>query len=145
MPRQVDDTNDAREEDRPMRTLGPLEAAVMESLWDAGAALSVRQVAERLADRDLAYTTVATVLQNLHRKAWVSRERIGRVWFYRALVGPDEHAALVMRDALATGSSPRATFLRFVDEISDEEAALLRELLTESEPYEQPRTDRNQR
>ncbi|GAA4857435.1 BlaI/MecI/CopY family transcriptional regulator [Saccharopolyspora cebuensis] len=115
-----------------MHNLGPLESAVMALLWEADDALSVRQVVEGLLDRDLAYTTVATVLDNLHRKRWVDRERLGRVWFYRPRVQASEHAAALMREALATSGSPRATFLKFVGEISEEDAAVLRELLDES-------------
>lgn len=122
-----------------MRPLGPLESAVVDALWQAGEPMSVRQVADRLRDRDLAYTTLAAVLQNLHRKEWVERERIGRVWFYRPRVGADEHAAVVMQEALAGSASPRATILKFVDEISDEESALLRELLAEADRDEQGR------
>ena len=115
-----------------MRSLGPLESTVMELLWDADGPMSVRQVLDSLHGRDLAYTTVATVLDNLHRKEWVERDRIGRVWFYRPRVQASEHAAVLMREALANSTSPRATFLKFVDGITDEEAELLRELLAEA-------------
>lgn len=121
-----------------MRSLGPLESAVMDLLWQADAPLSVRQVVDELADRRPAYTTVATVLDNLHRKDCVARERVGRAWFYRPRVRASELAALQMRDALVSSTSPRATFLKFVDEISDDEAALLRELLADPESPEQP-------
>ncbi|MEV5540257.1 BlaI/MecI/CopY family transcriptional regulator [Saccharopolyspora shandongensis] len=115
-----------------MRSLGPLESAVMNLLWEAADPMSVREVLDGFRDRGLAYTTVATVLENLHRKQWVDRDRLGRVWFYRPRLQASEHAALLMREALAASNSPRATFLRFVDEISDEEAAMLRELLAET-------------
>lgn len=112
-----------------MRELGALESAVMEQLWAADEPVSVRAVVELLHERQLAYTTVATVLDKLHRKGWVERERVGRVWQYRPKVGSSEHAAHLMREALTGSASPRATFLRFVDEITEDEAALLRELL----------------
>ncbi|REF36020.1 BlaI/MecI/CopY family transcriptional regulator [Thermasporomyces composti] len=115
-----------------MRSLGPLESEVMSLLWEADEALTVRQVLDNLRDRDLAYTTVATVLENLYRKGWVTRRRLGRVWHYRARIASSDHAASVMREALAASKSPRATFLKFVDQISDEEAAMLRELLDEA-------------
>lgn len=120
-----------------MRSLGPLESAVMELLWNADGALSVRQVVDALHERALAYTTVATVLENLHRKEWVGREQLGRVWFYRPRIEASDHAASVMREALAASNSPRATFLKFVDEISEEEAAVLRELLNDLQPPEE--------
>lgn len=116
----------------PMRSLGPLESAVMNLLWEAADPMSVRKVLDGLRDRGLAYTTVATVLENLHRKQWVYRDRVGRVWFYRPRLQASEHAALLMREALAASNSPRATFLKFVDEITGEEAAMLRELLGET-------------
>lgn len=114
-----------------MRDLGPLESAVMELLWASNEAISVRQTVDALRERGLAYTTVATVLDNLHRKDWVTRERVGRVWYYRPCVRAEEHAATLMREALASSTSPRATFLKFVDEIPERDAALLRELLAE--------------
>lgn len=126
-----------REKGVRMPHLGPLESAVMGLLWRADAPLSVRRVVDELVDRQPAYTTVATVLDNLHRKDCVQRERVGRVWFYRPRVQASELAARRMRDALASSSSPRATFLKFVDEISEEETALLRELLAEPDEPEQ--------
>lgn len=120
-----------------MRNLGPLESAVMSLLWDADGPLTARQVLDNLRDRGLAYTTVATVLEKLHRKQWLDREQLGRVWFYRPRVQSSEHAASLMREALAASNSPRTTFLKFVDEISDEEAALLRELLDDATPPEE--------
>ncbi len=45
----------------------------------------VREMVEDLHnDRALAYTTVMTVMENLHRKGWLRRERDGRAWRYRA-------------------------------------------------------------
>lgn len=114
-----------------MRDLGPLESAVMELLWATDEPVSVREVVEQLRERELAYTTVATVLDKLHRKGWLERERVGRVWHYRSKVESSEHAARLMHEALSGSTSPRATFLRFFDEITEDEAALLRELLAE--------------
>ena len=54
--------------------LGELEAAVMDVLWDGAAPCRVRDVRACLAPGSpLAYTTVMTVLDNLHRKGWVRR------------------------------------------------------------------------
>ena len=47
--------------------LGDLERAVMDEVWDAAAPLTGRQVADALASRGLAYTTVLTVLTRLER------------------------------------------------------------------------------
>ena len=70
-----------------VRPLGDLEAAIMELLWDSGASRLVRDVVADLGpQRPLAYTTVMTVMDNLHRKGWLIRERDGRAWRYAPAV-----------------------------------------------------------
>ena len=50
-----------------MRQLGQLEAMVMQHLWSVGNPVSVREMRETLTEeRELAYTTVMTVMDNLH-------------------------------------------------------------------------------
>jgi predicted transcriptional regulator len=67
-----------------MTVMGGLEQAVMDILWNRPEALSVRDVHELLAhDRDLAYTTVMTVLDRLAKKGLVLRNLDGRAWLYR--------------------------------------------------------------
>ena len=67
-----------------MAVMGELEQAVMDILWNRPEPLSVRDVHELLAgDRDLAYTTVMTVLDRLAKKALVVRNLDGRAWLYR--------------------------------------------------------------
>jgi predicted transcriptional regulator len=67
-----------------MAVMGELEQAVMDILWNRPEALSVRDVHELLAqDRDLAYTTVMTVLDRLAKKGLVVRNLDGRAWLYR--------------------------------------------------------------
>ncbi len=64
--------------------LGELEQAVMGILWSRPEWLSVRDVHELLkADRDLAYTTVMTVLDRLAKKGLATRQLEGRAWLYR--------------------------------------------------------------
>ena len=67
-----------------MAAMGELEQAVMDILWNRPDPLSVRDVHELLAhDRDLAYTTVMTVLDRLAKKGLVVRNLDGRAWMYR--------------------------------------------------------------
>ena len=66
-----------------MRQFGELEAVIMERLWEWGRPALVREVVDDLArDRSIAYTTVMTVMENLHRKGWLRRQRDGRAWRY---------------------------------------------------------------
>ena len=104
----------------------------MERLWAAPEALTVREVREQLArTRELAYTTVMTVLDRLAKKKLTERERDGKAWRYRAAAPREEMAAGLMRDALDRAGDRREALVRFVGQVSDEEAALLREALAQ--------------
>jgi len=126
--------------------LGELERAVMDHLWAAGEPLTVRQVHEALsAERDLAYTTVMTVLQRLARKNLVSQIRDDRAHQYVPVHGPDELIAGLMVDALdqAAGSVDRqAALVHFVERVGADEAEALRRALAELEAKDRsPRSD----
>ena len=56
-----------------MREFGQLEMAIMDVMWAAETPCVVREVRERLRyDRPVAYTTVMTVMDILHRKGVLS-------------------------------------------------------------------------
>ena len=81
---------------------GELERAVMDILWSRSEALSVRDVHELIAeDRDLAYTTVMTVLDRLSKKRLVVRNLDGRAWLYRPTRSRAEEVAGEVRELLA--------------------------------------------
>ncbi|MET9021176.1 BlaI/MecI/CopY family transcriptional regulator [Actinopolymorpha sp. NPDC004070] len=118
-----------------MARLGNLEREVMEHVWSATEPVTVREVHEALAvERDLAYTTVMTVLDRLAKKGVVLRVRDGRAYRYQAAAGKDQLVADLMREALdgaGSGANRAAALVRFVDQASPEEAAALREALAE--------------
>ena len=64
--------------------LTPLELEIMKVLWETGPA-NVQTVQARL-ERELAYTTVQTMLNVLHRKDKVTRELKEKAYFYRPAV-----------------------------------------------------------
>jgi predicted transcriptional regulator len=110
--------------------LGDLEAAVMDVLWRAEEPVRVREVLDRLdTGRKLAYTTVMTVLDNLHRKRWVDRELQGKAYVYRPALRREEAAARALREVLDASGDPRAVLLHFVENVSDEETDLMRAAL----------------
>lgn len=79
----------------------------MDALWSRTASMTVRDVLEVLhRDRPLAYTTVMTVLDNLHRKGWLRRERDGRAWRYTAVMSRDAYTADMMSHMLAGSPDP---------------------------------------
>ena len=85
------------------RVLGDLETAVMEILWaHPEGAMTVRDVHEQVtAKRELAYTTVMTVLDRLSKKDIVHRELEGRAWLYRPARTRAELVTDEIRDLLA--------------------------------------------
>ena len=105
----------------------------MELLWDADTPQLVRDVVTELGPRrPLAYTTVMTVLDNLHRKGWLTRERDGRSWRYRPALTRQDHAALLMNDALSTSSDRAGALARFVEEIDADDAETLAQVLEDA-------------
>lgn len=84
-----------------MAVMGELGQAVMDILWNRPEPLSVRDVHELLAeDRDLAYTTVMTVLDRLAKKGFVVRNLDGRAWLYRPTNSRAAQIAAEMLDLL---------------------------------------------
>lgn len=65
--------------------LTPLELEIMNVLWDTGPA-NVQTVQSRLKSRELAYTTVQTMLNVLHRKGRVKRQLQDRAYIYRPVL-----------------------------------------------------------
>lgn len=116
-----------------MARLGELERAVMDVLWASGEPLTARAIAEQLPDRDLAPTTVLTVLSRLERKKAVRRNRDGRAHTYRAVASREDHVAELMREVLGTAPDRAAALARFVGTVDADEAAALRRALGESE------------
>ena len=110
-----------------MRGLGALEAAVMGVLWSTEAPLPVRGVMEALTwPKPLAYTTVMTVLDNLHRKQYVERTMHGRAYLYRPTLSRGEAAADAIRQVLDEAVDPEAVLLHFASTVTDDESKVLR-------------------
>lgn len=86
----------------PMSYRGELEQRVMELLWAARAPMSVAEVHAKLTEeRELAYTTVMTVLDRLAKKGLVDRDLVNRAWQYRAHNTQAEVLAAELGDLLA--------------------------------------------
>ncbi len=115
-----------------MRGLGHLEATVIAEVWRAEVPVTVRAVLESLQqDRQLAYTTVMTVMDNLYSKGLLTRERSGRAYVYRAARPREEYEAELMKGVLAGSADRTATLLHFVEKISPAELTDLRALLAD--------------
>jgi predicted transcriptional regulator len=115
--------------------LTPLELEIMNVLWETGAA-NVQSV-QSLLGRELAYTTVQTMLNILHRKGKVTRTLKDRAYFYKPAVSRSK----VMRQSVSDiverlfGGSAESLVMTLVDskQLSPAQLGRLRKLLKESQ------------
>ena len=109
--------------------LGDLERAIMEVLWDSDEALTVREVSARLTERNLAHTTVMTVLDRLAKKGFAKRQRDGRAWRYCPAATRETYVTELMLTALDQTGDRTAALTRFAQSVSGIEAEVLRDAL----------------
>jgi BlaI family transcriptional regulator, penicillinase repressor len=79
--------------------LTALELEIMKVLWDSGQA-TVQTVQGNLKDGELAYTTVQTMLNVLHRKGKVKRTLIDRAYVYNPLLSRQKAVTQAVGDML---------------------------------------------
>lgn len=112
------------------RALGRLETEVLEMVWRRRE-LTVRNLYDDLEQR-LAYTTLMTTLDRLHKKGLLKRYKAGRAFVYSPALNRAQYGALCARDAIArmlgASTSAQEVFSYFVDAISESDQALLDEL-----------------
>jgi predicted transcriptional regulator len=114
------------------RGFGDLEAIVMDRLWSWNRPATVREVVDDLHTyRDIAYTTVMTVMDNLHRKGALTREKDGRAWRYWPARTRDEYAADLLESVLDEAGDRGAALMRFVGRMRPTEVDALRRALAE--------------
>ena len=101
----------------------------MEVLWETKTPLTVREVSARLTERNLAHTTVMTVLDRLAKKGFAKRERDGRAWRYRPSATRETYVTELMLTALEQTGDRTAALTRFAHSVSGVEAEALREAL----------------
>ena len=114
-----------------MGTLGELERAVMDAIWDAAGPVTAYDVKDQLEQqgRVLAVTTLLTVLSRLEKKGFVAPDRSSRPHRYTAVASRADHVAELMHDVLGGSTDRTAVLERFVGGVSEEDAAVLRQLL----------------
>ncbi|HEV8061604.1 MAG TPA: BlaI/MecI/CopY family transcriptional regulator [Gemmataceae bacterium] len=76
--------------DLRIESLGPLQRAVMEVLWEDDEA-TVHNILVRLAEsKTLAYTSVLSCLQKLEKLGWVDHRAEERTYYYRPVKSRNE-------------------------------------------------------
>ncbi|MBW4645532.1 MAG: BlaI/MecI/CopY family transcriptional regulator [Goleter apudmare HA4340-LM2] len=69
-------------------SVGPLEAEILHIIWELGSA-TVKDVHDRILsdpNRELAYTSVTTVLRRLTDKGWLACDKKGRAFYWRPML-----------------------------------------------------------
>ncbi|WP_034273657.1 BlaI/MecI/CopY family transcriptional regulator [Haloechinothrix halophila] len=112
-----------------MPPLGDLERAIMDALWAAPEPMTAREVQDALAERDLATTTVLTVLGRLERKGLLARAKDGRAHRYRPTASREDHIAELMRDVLDAAPDRGAALASFLGSVPPDDRSTLRDLL----------------
>lgn len=115
-----------------MYHLGPLESTIMERMWSRSEPASVRDIlADLQRERKIAYMTVKTVMDALHRKELLNREPAGRAFLYRPTRTREQYTAAHMSEILASdrGGDRNATLLHFLKQVPVEDLAELRDLV----------------
>jgi predicted transcriptional regulator len=108
---------------------GHLERAVLQVLWDHPEGLAARDILPALDGRDLAMTTVLTVLDRLRRKHLVARHDDTRPHRYFATVTREDYLADIMLDALGQARDRRAALVRFLGGVTATDTDHLRRAL----------------
>jgi predicted transcriptional regulator len=110
-----------------VRPFGELEARVMRCLWQRGRPMTVREVLQELnGGRTWAYTSVMTVMDNLHRKGQLRREKQGQAWQYTPVRTQAEHTAALLQEVLTEGGDREEALLHFVADLDEETVDQLR-------------------
>src|SRR5215475_9240486 len=113
-----------------MRGFGDLESVIMHMVWDHGCSVTVRELFDELRhERPIAYTTVMSTMDNLHRKGWLAREKDGKAYLYTAVATRDEYSARLMREALTEAGDTEAVLTHFVTHMDGPESETLRAVL----------------
>ena len=113
-----------------VRGFGELESVIMHLVWDHDTPVTVREVLGELRqERAIAYTTVMSTMDNLHRKGWLDRVKDGKAYRYTATASREEYSARLMREALDDGGDTEAVLSHFVAQMGGEESEVLRSVV----------------
>ncbi len=117
--------------------LAPVELMLMKAAWRLGEA-TVQQVRDAVApERDLAYTTVLTMLRTLEEKGFLAHDEKGRRYVYRPVVTEEQVGTGMLEDLLRRvfGGSRELLLTRLLESegIDEDELRALRQAVKQAE------------
>jgi len=120
---------------RKSEQMTPLELEIMQVLWETGPATV--QTVQKALKRELAYTTVQTMLTVLHRKGRVKRTLKDKAYIYTPAVSRQKftgHAVRELIDRLFGGSAEGLVVSLLQEKhLTPEKLATLHELIDKEE------------
>ncbi|MBW3594263.1 MAG: BlaI/MecI/CopY family transcriptional regulator [Actinobacteria bacterium] len=117
----------ARRKHSLSEVLGPLEAEIMDVVWDSGD-VTVRDVHQALsANRPIAYTTVMTTLGRLADKGLLKRIEDQPAHHYTAVVSRDQYATSTVKSVVdwLFGHFPDPAVAYFIDRVEDQDEEVI--------------------
>ncbi len=112
--------------------LTPLELQIMNVLWETASG-NVQTVQANLKGRELAYTTVQTMLNVLHRKGKVKRVLKNRTYIYRPVLSRQKAVTQAVGDMLDRffGGSADGLVLNLVEtrQLTPEKLARIQQII----------------
>jgi predicted transcriptional regulator len=120
---------------RKSEQMTPVELEIMQVLWETGPATV--QVVQKQLERELAYTTVQTMLTVLHRKKKVKRTLKDKAYIYKAAVTRSNFTGHAVREFIDRlfGGSAEGLVMSLLQEkhLTREKLASLHELIEKEE------------
>ena len=118
---------------RNPKPLTAVELEMMNVIWRIGPC-PVAQVLEQLSPtRELAYTSVSTIVRILEQKGYVTSEKAGRGHLYSAAIAKDDYQAMSLRHLVNNvfEGTPSLLVQRLLDSnaLTEEELAQIKSLL----------------
>ncbi|NLX96240.1 MAG: BlaI/MecI/CopY family transcriptional regulator [Rhodopirellula sp.] len=123
----------------PAKELTQRELEIMHVFWNADV-LTIAEVRDRLADegRELAHTTVATLVRILAEKGFLDQINAERPFQYRSIRSFEEVSGSLLGDVVdrVFRGSREELLARLLDQrkLTDEERAMLESILREEKP-----------
>ena len=117
--------------------LGELQAAIMRVLWERDSA-TVAELHEQIGvDRDVAYTTISTVLRRMEKRGIVSHDVDGRTFVYSAVLSEDaagkSAVSSLLRGVFGGKASQLVSYLLESVDVDSDELSEIKQLIRQRE------------
>ncbi len=119
------------------RIFGDLEKALMEILWEHTEGITGREIfAIMKSKKDVAFTTVLTVLERLNKKGLIKRMKKDKLFIYKPAILKEEFIKRISEDVMQglmdiSATHAASSFLDVLERTSPEEIERLASLIEE--------------